>query len=100
MAQEDERKGRSHLTDFIYFPKGYLHNASPDEPFSQSELSSFMNCLSRRLPWWAFTTVCLLPIVKIQDASSHSVIQRRHLRWLGSLLDTGNGDMKMTRSLL
>lgn len=42
----------------------------------------------------------LLPIVKIQDASSHSVIQRRHLRWLGSLLDTGNGDMKMTRSLL
>lgn len=69
MAQEDERKGRSHLTDFIYFPKGYLHNASPDELFSQSELSSFMNCLSWRLPWWAFTTIWL-PSSSCEDSGS------------------------------
>lgn len=34
-----------------------MQSACPDELFSQSELSSFMNCLSWRLAWWAFTTI-------------------------------------------
>lgn len=107
MAEGDRRKGRpcfTQLTGFIYFPEGYLHDAK---------------CLF----WWAVFSVWIIqfykllimkfclggllqlsdyhpPSLKMQEAFIHSVIQYRHLLWLGILLDTGNADLKMTRSLL